>query len=387
MRTSWSITGVLLLLWSCAEPAIGPSDCWADPELCPEPPPRCRSDADCADPARPLCDARLRDCRGCERHSECRVSQVCRYDAALPDVVPVGACLPRELVAQVDGRRCTPGQTDGTLERPYCDVQDAVAARWAYVTVRPKELSTPYRPLTISGGRVAILGPGRDLEVQAVLGGLTVSGSETAVLLADLAVQTSTDGPAVLCREGQLTLFRTVIANSREGISSTDGCRLTIERSRIANIGRTALRAGTSARHRIANSLFVYNGREFTAVDRANLADVVVDLGSNLMDNVFTFNTLAGNQGVVSCRTGQVLKNSIITRRGASPFRNQNCAFPQSFVGDEDAARLDGSFALTRDSQCCVDLAAPDPAIATDYDGIARPQGAGYDIGCHELKE
>ncbi|MCS6915194.1 MAG: hypothetical protein NZ890_18435, partial [Myxococcota bacterium] len=345
---------------------------------------QCLTAADCAgDAAGPVCDRVRQHCRPCMAHAECP-SGLCRYDEAIAAPVPVGGCLPPELVAWVDGSRCRPEEADGSAERPYCEVQDALAARFSFVAVRPRERSTPYAPISVSAGRVVIAGPERDADPQAVLGGVSVSGRSTQLLLLDLAVQNPT-GTAALCREGQMSLLRSIVAFSREGVVATDGCRLGVERSRLSGNARVALRTTATARHRVINSLFVLNGRGYDTADRLNQADVVIDLGSNANDNLFSFNTASANEGFVSCRAGQVLRSSILAGR-RSPLRDPGCVLEAVYVGDEETPRFDRRYALTPASHCCIDNALPDATVRLDYESSPRPKGAGHDMGCYELQ-
>lgn len=379
------VLALVMLASGCAHKDPEPLGCEAA-EGCeaPAPPPECQRNDDCGPAAKgPICDRGSGTCRACAAHSEC-ASGVCRDDESIAAPVALGRCVPEAMVAIVDGGRCAPGQADGSAQRPYCEVQEAVAARFSFISVKPRERSTPYKAITVSGGSVAIFGPRRDADPQAVLGGVTVGGASTQLLLSDLAIQQE-GGTAVACSEAELQLFRAIVAYSRDGVSSTAGCRLRIDRSRLAQNARAALRTATTARHRVTNTLFVQNGRGFDAADRLNQSDIVIDLGSNQSGNVFSFNTVSGNEGFVSCRGGQSLRNSILAGKRA-PLRDQSCVLQQVYVGDEETPRLDRQFALTRDSQCCVDSAQADATVSVDYDGSPRPQGLGYDMGCYELR-
>lgn len=382
VRTQAACLLIMCFVGACAR---GPADCM-DAGRCMTV--ECEGAADCGrDPSRPICDTQTRSCRACMRHAECGGSFACRYDASLPETVPLGACYPASDVAVVNAERCLAGAPDGSLDHPYCQVQDALALGRPIVVVRPRGQSLPYQSVTVSSGRITILGPWREAEPQAVIEGVQVSGTNTAVQLMDLTLRGKAGDFALTCREAQVMLRRATVEYSPMGVHGAAGCRLSIERSKLAHIGRVALRTAPSARHRVMNTLFVSSGGEFTEEERANQADSVIDLGGNAADtdNVFTFNTLASNQGAISCRPGLVLRNSLVASRDR-PFRNDNCAQDHLFVGDEAAAKMDARYALTEASDCCIDLARPEPEVPDDYDGAGRPQGKGYDLGCFEMR-
>lgn len=370
LRAFWI---ALALMSGCAKG--GTDTCDASSGTC-----ECNANRDC-EAARPVCDLSAHACRTCRRHDEC-ASWVCRYDVGLPDLVAVGQCYPPEQVAVVDAS-CQ-AAADGSREHPFCDLPSALQAGKPLIAVRPRAQSLPYGVAAISAGRVTIVGPGREAEPQAVLAGVQVSGKDTAVSLYDLTLRSDTDF-ALNCIEGQASLYRSTVEFSYQGVNSSDGCRLTIERSRIAGNDRRALRAMANTRYRIVNSLIAQNGKAFTPVDHMNQDDVVVELGSNLNDNVFSFNTIIGNQGTISCRLGQTLRNSIIASKDP-PVLSASCAQDHLFVGDEDEPKFDTRYALTRGSDCCIDKALEDRQVLMDYDGSARPQGGGWDIGCFETR-
>ena len=85
-------------------------------------------------------------------------------------------------------------------------------------------------------------------------------------------------------------------------------------------------------------------------------------------------------------QTAMLSARAVPYRPKRAPLRDQSCVLQQVYVGDEETPRLDRQFALTRDSQCCVDSAQADATVSVDYDGSPRPQGLGYDMGCYELR-
>lgn len=389
----WAVWLLVYLGAAVSGCSDGPRDCDPSTDVCATSAPECMTDAECRTRAElPICDARAGRCRGCRKHSECPGSSLCRYEAALPGPVAVGQCFPVDAVAIVDAGACPgTGPGAGTPAAPYCEVQDALDAGRSLIVVHPQEHSAPYKPIQLFAGQALLVGPSRDAEPQAVLSGVLVSGAGTRLELRDLALRSGAAEQALLCKGAEAELTRAVVEYSQDGLVAADGCRLRVARSKIEHCARAALRVSVGSGYRVVNSLFIDNGVGFTAQDRADLTDNVLDLSSALTDNRFTFNTLLGNRGFIYCRAGQTLRNSIVAGSSGggpmpSPLRNDNCQLSHVFVGDEMGAALGSTYALSRDSRCCVDQAEPDLTVTTDYDGTPRPQGAGYDIGCYELR-
>lgn len=337
----------------------------------------CQITADCVEPSAPYCDPSMGKCRACRVHADCSPSLACRTDESLPDLVPVGGCYPAEQVARVDAALCSQGGGTGAVGQPFCDTQAAVDSGRKIVVVRPQAGGRAYGAITLSKGTVTILGSSRDTN-PAVLGGVALSGADTAVMLADLAIQQGDAGrAAVACDSGQVNLLRVGVTGGRDALVVGEGCALNLDRSAVQGAARLALQVKTGGRYRVTNALFAGNG--------SSPGDIVVELGSSLSGNVFTFNTLANNQGLVYCRAGQGLRNTIIglPAAGTMAFFNDACLQERVYVGAQATLRLDARYALTDASDCCVGKALPDPTVPLDYDGKQRP--ALPDLGCFQL--
>lgn len=329
----------------------------------------------------------------CQRHADCPESGACRSEAAMPPGALVGQCYPAGAVALVDGARCRPGQGRGTREDPFCEPQEPIDQGFTVIVLTPRS-SGSYAPVQVRGGPVTLFGPGRDAVTPAVLGGVAVPVRAGNVTLWDLSISGNDSDFAVTCSAGQLALRRVAVERSRGAVDASAGCSLVIDRSRLRDNNRAALRMDTNVRYVVVNSLIAGNGAGFSAVERSSMIDLVIDLASALRGNRFAFNTVVQNQGGVACRPGQVLSTSILTAAAGTGrvVPDPSCTLASSFTGMDGTPQLDSQFHLTESSTGCIDQAGQpgdsgqDPDAATDYLGTPRPQRRGLDIGFHELR-
>lgn len=326
----------------------------------------------------------------CQGHADCAESGVCRIEAAMPPGALLGQCYPAGAVALVDSGRCRPGAGRGTREEPFCEAQEPIDQGFALIALVPRGLGKSYAPVQVRGGPVAIVGPGRDADKPAVLAGAAVIARTGDLSLWDLSVSSSESDFAVTCTAGQLALRRVAVERSRGAVDASVGCSLIIDRSRLRDNSRAALRMDTNVRYLVVNSLIAGNGAGFSAVERSSMIDLVIDLASALRGNRFAYNTVVQNQGGVVCRPGQVLSTSILTSpQGGRVVPDPSCAVESCFTGADSAPQLDSQFRLTENSTGCIDQAgagAMDKDAPTDYLGTPRPQRRGADIGFHELR-
>ncbi|MCS6915196.1 MAG: right-handed parallel beta-helix repeat-containing protein [Myxococcales bacterium] len=359
-------------------------------------------------PAGQRCDAEQGVCReavdlspsGCRDHAACGPAGLCRLDESFPGatLAAVGACLPPDRLCIVDGDRCLPGG-DGTSERPLCDPQEAAArgGRCAFALVRARADGRRYGGLRLLSGALVVVGPGRD--APAVLGGVEVAGGASLTLL-DVGVE-NPDRTAVRCGEGgRLTLVRVAVQGSDVGVEA-QGCeQIVVEASRINGNRNDGLHL-VAQEFRVVNTLVLGNGFD----PGASASGVYIKGGRG----TFAFNTVVSNGrmgqdgGGISCTAGPerfvLLTDSIVSGNGVGAMRTQfvgSCR-PERVVVGSDALGAPGlikmdpqldpvTFRLTPRSTCCIDRAQRDPTVRTDHEGTPRPQGGGYDIGCHELK-
>lgn len=362
----------------------------------------------CSDPARPICDAAESECRPCQKHGEC-ASGLCNDGSGLVDIegIAVGACARPADVRNIDATRCPQSGADGTLERPFCNLGQALGSG-AYLIVQPRA-GQSYPPVTIGDGRrTVIVGAGRE-QTTPLLTSVTVTGSKTAVTLVDVTLA-SPSGTALSCTSAtaQLVLVRGLVQPSALAVDAPACEKLELSSSQIQRSKGVGVRLGAQARYRIVNTAIVGSGGP-TGVQLASGAS-----------GLFAFNTLINNGaadqdgGAVTCELGSsaVLQDSLIVQNGKSPRTDGMgrplgtqfvgpCQLLRVVVGIDAAAALGPAKAIAaipdldsklrlmdtpNNAACCVDKIKDCQGLATDYFGGKRPLGAGCDLGIHELK-
>lgn len=386
----------------------------------------CQKNSHCVDVERPVCDVAAGRCRPCQQHAECTDSGVCMLSgealelSTLPSLQDLskGSCVPRSRVLLVDGDRCQKGgTTDGSVEHPFCEVSAALA-KGDLVAVRARQ-SGGYGAVSIErstdgAGSVAIIGPGRDLTTPAVVGGVSVTGLGTRVLLSDLTVKS--DATAVVCSTGaQLGLSRVVVQKSTIGVDAPSCGKLTIQQSLIASNRSYGLRLGSATKaYRVVNTQLSTNGQ--SQVGAAGVAFAAGPVGT------FAWNTLISNGppnqdgGGIQCdamAAPVVISDSIVVQNGRKPGMDGqgfplgtqflgNCRLARVVVGldavsalapNEGVARaipdLDRDLRLLNTPNnrlIAIDKGKADDSVLVDFFGGERPRGMGYDLGSHELR-
>ncbi len=374
----------------------------------------CGVDADCADPASPVCDAQTLTCRGCEAHGEC-ASTVCDIAAS--------ACVdPIQIVYVVaDGSYAA---ECGTQELPCASLYDAVAQ----VTFDRSYLrltGTFSSRLTLSANRFRVIGEGATLDLTPLnddpIAGITVNmGAQ--VVIDGLRVTNLSVAGGISCESSELTLRR-VTVDSNEGVGvDASNCPLIIEESRITGNSRRGVEASGGGNLVIERSLIAdnYTGginsfdvpalliRNNLILRNSNLGEYngALRLNSNGPNSFISYNTIVGNRvnenyiGIIACG-GAVLSSNIIWGNEFPGDNDQTIVLgcdevrdnlsdstlqgkPQNHLGDPAFASVsDDDYRLTPGSPA-IDLGDPDLANLLDYAGNRRPQGAGPDTGALE---
>ncbi len=182
------------------------------------------------------------------------------------------------------------------------------------------------------------------------------------------------------------------------GAGSATGVDLTFDRNIVANYtAGNGLQIFGNGPYRITNS-FIY----------LNRYGVDFSTGGSSPVKVFQFNTLAynANSAIGFCDTNLVVDSSIVVNNGDAPNSLAHCssaydvsddAGAPAFVDSNNPSTYDFHLAVdtpahtAANTACCIDKVpttfdAGAPLSNHDYDGTARPKGAGYDIGAHEAK-
>ena len=377
----------------------------------------CRIDAHCSDASKPICDPSSFTCRACQKHSECSESLLCNLGGGVVDVpsIKVGQCVPVSRVVFVDADRCPRGgpSPTGSSERPFCEITNAVG-KGEFIVVKPRS-SGLYSGLSLSDGkRTTIVGPGRDVPSPVQIAALSVTGSQTALVVSDVVIRGDTIG--VSCgRDGSLWVLRSLIQNSSVGIDSLGCNRLVVEQSIVLGNRSLGLRIGTGTRqYRVINNVCNGNGQSAGGYGVAIAAGV---------SGLFSYNTILNNGeagidgGAVRCELGGtttraiessiVIQNAMSRRQDASgqPLGSQfagDCRLTRLVVGIDGTVVVPPSEGLIRaipdldqslrllntpnNRMYVVDKGIADDTVRSDHFGGSRPKGEGFDLGAHELR-
>jgi hypothetical protein len=393
MRILWFSLS-LLVLGGC-----DPRSLWGNAFLEAEEDRRCIDDPmACAPCDGPGCEMKPPGVR-CTRGADCPQSGVCRVDASYPGDVAPGACVPADKVCVVDAAACPQSNRDGSAARPFCEPAEAVG-RCAIARLQPRRDGMRYGALHLTGGSLALFGAGRG-KAETTLNGASVNGMGTGLTLIELTVERGAGKDGVTCENGaQMHLKQVAVQGNEVGLITSDCGQITVESTLVSGNRNDGVHIGRGTReYRIVNSLIVANGLD----PAANAIGVYLDTGGK---GRFAFNTVIGNgrretdAGGVFCSLTAGIVDSIIVDNGSGARMTQlggTCRLERVVVGTTDSTLLLGAikvapmlepqtYRLTAESACCIDKAAADQAVLWDYEGTARPQRQGYDIGSHELR-
>lgn len=319
-------------------------------------------------------------CIVCKDHSSC-ASQVCDlYQPKEAMGKKGGTCLRASDVIYVDNdnTRC------GDDPKPACTITAGIGrVTDAKKAVRVIASGKSYGPITIAGGKPMVLYGAAGVGGKAQLGndprknGVTLSGG------------------------ANVTLDGFEISSSAIGIRS-DGATMTLRRSVVTGNKGGAL-ALVSTTYSVTNNFIIANNADDTPA---------VSISSD-SSGKFQFNTVARNTnkiglGGIDCQAGvtKPIEDSIVVLNdlvGTSQF-NGKCMLSNVVVGTGDTTPggnpVDPVFVKpmapnfdfhlkagdVANTTCCVDKASMNMSVPVDYDGTIRPQGAGWDIGAHELQ-
>lgn len=333
----------------------------------------CSNRAHCTDVNRPICDTVTNRCT-CLINSDCS-SGICDK--------PNGQCVASDQIVYVDNRVC-PSMGNGSQATPYCTVASALASNKPYISVAGSTKS--YGSIAISTGNIVIIGAGRDSSTPTRFDSVTVSGGILSI--SSVQIVAASKDPAVTCNGfSSLYLRDSIVSNNTGRGIDAEGCGIFYtDRSRVTS-AYSGIRVGSvsgksTTTFRISNTAVVASGNVI-----AEPYGVVLN---NNAQGFFGFNTLTGNQGGINCSamSPQNISDSIIA--GNSPPAVTSCSSARIIQSGVDLeVGMEPKLKDTaNNSACCIDkglLTAPE-IVPTDYYGIPRPQGFGYDIGFHELK-
>ncbi len=303
-------------------------------------------------------------CSGCYQHAQCGEAGCDLY---------TGECLPEGLVIYVSGPPCmAAGDTgNGTMNNPYCSIQQANGALAPQTTVRIEGPGVfADAPLVASGDEVlAILGDGGTPEVAIV------QAANGARVYTD-SLRIGEDGPSLAAcnTNGKMWFSQTdLIGNSAGvGIAASSGCEVTLERTVIAQNDGNGITA-TDATLNLRSVAVMANGSSSAATRGIDLDD------SSMVGNHITVIENQGNAGGVNLACGGdsalELRNSIVMGMAGDSFAACDDGTVANSAVDDDSYADDATgvvFTAFMPS-FFVDPGASDPHLqaGTPFEGVA----------------
>ena len=380
-------------------------DCRGTDLVAVDAPPGCKTNADCGDPARGVCEVSSgaceqcvpevdtnactgstaicgddRMCHGCIVDTDCPASDVCLPSGSCATSSDVLYVAPRGTGTCDIGAPCSLPMAIGLLTTTR-NIIKLTTAQGALYDADPKlVLDKPHA--------VTLLGIGATFTP-------TNDGIAIAVTAGDVAIDgltvTGAKGPmsaGIACTNATLRLRRvTSTTNAELGVKTT-GCMATIERSRFSRNpkGGMLLSGGTLE---VRNNIIDGNGTP-------TLKDGSVQIA--MAGGRFVFNTVADNlsenggggrtSGVKCTRTGTFLvaHNIIVANGGANAATSGDCSIVDNYVA-KDAAAVRfagaGNYHLTAQTPVTNPIIRDDPnadadckvngEYVDDFDGQPRP--------------
>lgn len=343
-------------------------------------------------------------CGRCTTHEECDSG------ACLPD----GSCGSDTNVAYVD-----PAGTDNSMctrAMPCTRVSTALATARPYVKLTGKTSE----PVIVGNGRVVafLADPGAELTRMTEGAIVTVRDTGTSLTIYDLSIREAPGSNSIgvlvpdAAGDPTVTLTRARVVNNQGRGISTSGGMLTVTRSTISGNARGGITI-FGGQFDLTNNFITGNGTTGTTGTYGGVRFDSTITGTRR----FEFNTVTGNKSRgnvasgVACTsvTGPVtFSNNIVYGNERMDGRTQvsktgsdsACSWTYSIIGPEPPDGMGNSDNINMDPGLVdpthgdLHLGAGSPArnaadrnatLAIDFDGQARPQGMGRDIGADEV--
>jgi hypothetical protein len=348
--------------------------------------------------ASPVCD--MGACRKCEKSSEC-ASAVCKSDGSCAAEADV-AYVTTTGSANSNCTRAAPCTLTRALD-PGIDRLFIVLAQGTYL-----QPST-----TLVNGRRTLIGDGstRPIVSNMGLGPVLRAGNGAEVTLENIelrgarnTVTPGFDGSGIDCPGGQnATLHLVRSAFTMNQLAGLQGRTCTFDARESTFSGNQSGINVVDSKGTIERSTIILNTGTGMFLD-AGLYDVTnnfivrngigVDFFPSSVGSVFQFNTLVDNMTGVRCQTIGTdmyqFPNNLIARN-ATNVSSSDCIFDSSMVigNDITALKFKSPDAAPFDYHIQAGSMAVDQistsTLMRDFDGEARPFGAGHDYGADEV--
>ncbi len=339
----------------------------------------------------------------------------CRLAAVSAVLLAISACQPWQEESPV-GSYAEPA----TINVPddYSTIQAAVdaAAEGDTVLVAAGEFDEPV--VTLHAG-VTLQGAGRDLtllrgQIHSQIFGETDPGVVIRDLTIDGAGATPTLGAAVLFDGGQVTITDTTVRNHpNRGIRFASGAYGEARRNVVRGNGWGIQVVESSDPVTISDNVVSFNQRAGIADQMCTGTEIV---HNTIIANGFGYEAASGGAGIVAApeSTTEIHNNILVSNNGgifvdeSGPTQSHNLVWGNSvnylvlLLGGEEATpstaalgdvgidplfvdAAGGDYHLTAGSPA-IDVGLASSSSPTDFDGGARPQGAGVDMGAFERR-
>jgi hypothetical protein len=364
---------------------------------------QCRMNDDCAGTT-PVCDGGT--CRGCTSHDQCTTG-ICESD---------GACATSDKIAYVDAAGSASSDCSKTAP---CTLSRALTITpiVPYVLIAPGAYLLP-DVLLVGGAPRALIGSGsiRPQLTRTSQGPIITIDAAADVTFEHLEISgatgTSPEGNGIECGgDGPVGarvvhLVDMLLANNSAQNLYSKGCTVSAVRSEFRNAGRYGVYAqdttGTFDRCSVHDNLaggIMFDAGLYTLTNSfiyRNSGGGGINFYASTSGSRFEFNTIVDNSGgfgALECNGGSVpstLPNNIIARNTPRNTYGNTCTFPSSLLVDSDISELHfkSPDAAPYDYRLTAGSIAIDAATLStvdhDFDGEARPNGAGRDVGADE---
>ncbi len=362
----------------------------------------CRVDvpADCVDSA-PVCDQGR--CRTCQAHAECS-SGVCASD---------GTCAAENSIAYVEAggaatSECTRASPCSTIVRAL-----AILPTRSYILIGSGTYAAD-STITFKGTRALIgRGPTKPIVSRTTAGPIFTFGLSTDALFQNLQISGATSsgteyGIGILCDghngTAMVRLRDTTVTQNASNALQLPACSFDITNSVVTDNGGglyhqdtqgtidRSIVSGNGSGIEIDGGVYVVTNNIITR-NRGN----GINLFSASPNNRVEFNTIVDNSGAntygFTCQVqgaSASFPNNIIARNTLQTIA-MNCTFPNSIIADTNISSLafrspdvqPYDYHLTAGS-VAIDAASVS-TLGQDYDGQARPNGNGRDVGADEF--